>query len=185
MIADESSPSCPKGAAAEKPTASTGTHRPLPHDDVPPITGYGRTCTYSDGMSDDESYELLGFDNVLLPVGDLGEAVGFYERAGFAVGFRLDEAGIALLRVGAETPGILLRQEDALGYRSPAWPASRVWVEVPDARLAARRLAAAGIASLEEPFAVATGWTVEIADPWGNVVGFTDYSKRPELGRRT
>ncbi|MYS78654.1 VOC family protein, partial [Streptomyces sp. SID5926] len=26
-------------------------------------------------MSDDESYELLGFDNVLLPVGDLGEAV--------------------------------------------------------------------------------------------------------------
>ena len=37
-------------------------------------------------MSDDESYELLGFDNVLLPVGDLGEAVGFYERAGFAVG---------------------------------------------------------------------------------------------------
>lgn len=27
-----------------------------------------------------ESYELLGFDNLLLPVGDLGEAVSFYER---------------------------------------------------------------------------------------------------------
>ncbi|MFI9342922.1 VOC family protein [Streptomyces sp. NPDC052773] len=135
-------------------------------------------------MSDDESYELLGFDNVLLPVGDIGAAVGFYERAGFTVGFRLDEAGIALLKVGGETPGILLRQEEGLGQRPPLWPSPRVWLEVPDARVAAERLSAAGITPLEEPFAVATGWTVEIADPWGNVIGFTDYGKRPELGRR-
>ena len=135
-------------------------------------------------MSDDESYELLGFDNVLLPVGDLGEAVGFYERAGFAVGFRFDEAGIALLKVGGETPGILLGQEEALGHRPPPWPSPRVWIEVPDTRAAAGSLRAAGIALLDEPFSVATGWTVEVADPWGNVIGFTDYTKRPELGRR-
>ncbi|PWI17612.1 extradiol dioxygenase [Streptomyces sp. Act143] len=135
-------------------------------------------------MSDDESYELLGFDNVLLPVGDLGEAVGFYERAGFTVGFRLDEAGIALLKVGGETPGILLRQEEALGHRPPPWPSPRVWLEVADARTAARELRGAGVALLDEPFSVATGWTVEVADPWGNVLGFTDYTKRPELGRR-
>ncbi|EGX55144.1 hypothetical protein SZN_34382 [Streptomyces zinciresistens K42] len=135
-------------------------------------------------MSDDESYELLGFDNVLLPVGDLGEAVGFYERAGFTVGFRLDEAGIALLNVGGETPGVLLRQEEALGHRTPPWPSPRVWLEVPDARTAARTLDARGIAPLDEPASGATGWTVEIADPWGNVIGFTDYTKRPELGRR-
>jgi len=135
-------------------------------------------------MSDDESYELLGFDNVLLPVGDLGEAVGFYERAGFTVGFRLDEAGIALLKVGGETPGILLRQEEAVGHRPPPWPAPRVWLEVPDARVAARTLRGTGIALLDEPFSVATGWTVEVADPWGNVLGFTDYTRRPELGRR-
>ncbi|MEU9736265.1 VOC family protein [Streptomyces sp. NPDC048002] len=134
-------------------------------------------------MSDDESYELLGFDNVLLPVGDLGEAVGFYERAGFGVGFRFDEAGIALLKVGDETPGILLRQEDGLGHRPPPWPAPRVWLEVPDARAAADRLAGSGIAPLDPPFPVATGWTVEFADPWGNVVGLTDYSRRPALGR--
>jgi hypothetical protein len=47
----------------------------------------------------------------------------------------------------------------------------------------ARTLAAAGVPPLDEPFAVATGWTVELADPWGNVLGFTDYTKRPELGR--
>ncbi|KUO11978.1 VOC family protein [Streptomyces sp. DSM 15324] len=135
-------------------------------------------------MSDGESYELLGFDNVLLPVGDIGEAVRFYERAGFAVAFRFDEGGIALLKVGAETPGILLRREEALGHRPPPWAAPRVWLEVPDARVAARRLADAGIAPLDPPFSVATGWTVEVADPWGNVLGFADYTKRPELGRR-
>ncbi|MBC9729116.1 VOC family protein [Streptomyces sp. TRM68367] len=136
-------------------------------------------------MSDDESYELLGFDNVLLPVGDLDEAVRFYDRAGFPLAFRLDEAGIALLEVGGETPGLLLRQEEELGHRPPPWPSPRVWLEVPDARAAAGALRRAGIEPLDEPFPVATGWTVELTDPWGNVLGLTDYSKRPELGRRT
>jgi predicted enzyme related to lactoylglutathione lyase len=135
-------------------------------------------------MSDDESYELLGFDNVLLPVGDLHEALGFYERAGFGVEFRFDEGGIALLKVGGETPGMLLQVEEELGYRTPPWPSARVWVEVPDARTAAQALRTAGISLLDEPLPVATGWAVEFADPWGNVIGFTDYSKRPELGRR-
>ncbi|MGW3464100.1 VOC family protein [Streptomyces olivaceoviridis] len=121
---------------------------------------------------------------MLLPVGDLGEAVAFYERAGFAVGFRFDEGGIAQLKVGGETPGILLRAEEELRQRTPPWPSPRVWLEVPDARAAARELAAAGIALLDEVFPVATGWTVEIADPWGNILGFTDYTKRPALGRR-
>lgn len=135
-------------------------------------------------MSDDQSYELLGFDNVLLPVGNLDEAVSFYANAGFTVGFRLDDAGIALLKVGGETPGILLRQEEALGHRPPPWPATRVWLEVPDARTAARELRTAGVELLDEPFSVATGWTVEVADPWGNILGFTDYTKRPGLARR-
>ncbi|WP_415952510.1 VOC family protein [Streptomyces sp. KLOTTS4A1] len=128
------------------------------------------------------SLELLGFDHVLFPVGDLGEAVGFYERAGFPLGFRVDEAGIALFKVGEETPGVLLRQEDGLA-RQPAGPwAPRVWLEVPDARAAAASLTAAGLAP-EAPFSSSTGWTAELTDPWGNVLGFTDYSKRPELAR--
>jgi predicted enzyme related to lactoylglutathione lyase len=134
-------------------------------------------------MSDDESYELLGFDNILLPVGDLDEAVAFYGRAGFDVAFHLDEAGIALLKVGKETPGLLLRVEDELRHRPPGWAAVRVWLEVRDARSAARALSAAGVEPIDPPFSVATGWTVEFADPWGNVIGLTDYTKRPELAR--
>jgi len=134
-------------------------------------------------MSDDESYELLGFDHVLVPVGNLGEAVGFYERAGFPVAFRLDEAGIVLLKVGKETPGVLLRLEEELSRRQPVWASPRVWLEVRDARAKGEVLTSAGVSLLAEPFSCATGWTVEIADPWGNVIGFTDYSKRPELAR--
>ncbi|MEU4142105.1 VOC family protein [Streptomyces parvulus] len=135
-------------------------------------------------MSDHESYELLGFDNVLLPVGNLGEAVDFYARAGFTVAYRLDEAGIALLKVGGETPGLLLRAEEEFGRQPPMWPSARVWLETTDARRATTALREAGVPTLDEPFPVATGWTVEFADPWGNVIGLTDYSKRPELGRR-
>ncbi|MFD9652441.1 VOC family protein [Streptomyces mirabilis] len=135
-------------------------------------------------MSDDVSYELLGFDNVLLPVGNLGAAVEFYGRAGIPAAFRLDEAGIALLKVGKETPGLLLRLEEELGLRPPLWASARVWLEVRDARATADALTSAGIRPLAPVFPVATGWTVEIADPWGNVIGFTDYGKRPGLGRR-
>ncbi|MFI7384534.1 VOC family protein [Streptomyces sp. NPDC049813] len=127
--------------------------------------------------------DTLGFDNALLPVGDLPEAVAFYERVGLPVKFRLDEAGIALLAVGKETPGLLLRAEDGYGHRPPPWPAPRLWLEVPDARAVARSLEAAGIAPLDPPFSTSTGYVVEIADPWGNVLGFTDYLKRPELAR--
>ncbi|WP_328754655.1 VOC family protein [Streptomyces sp. NBC_00269] len=127
--------------------------------------------------------ELLGFDNVLFPVGDLGEAVSFYERAGFRVKFRLDEAGIALLEAGKETPGVLLRAEEDFGRQPPPWPGPRVWLEVRDAKAAARALAEVGIPPIDPPFSTSTGYVVEIADPWGNVIGLTDYLKRPELAR--
>ncbi|RFU87474.1 VOC family protein [Streptomyces triticagri] len=129
------------------------------------------------------SLELLGFDHVLLPVGDLGAAVEFYQQAGFPLSFRLDEAGIALFKVGAETPGVLLRFEEGMLPGPPRDTAPRAWFEVPDAKAAAAALETAGVAVLGRPMSGSTGWTVEIADPWGNVTGFTDYLKRPELAR--
>lgn len=127
----------------------------------------------------------LGFDNVLLPVGDLDQAVTFYtQQLGFALAFRMDGPGVALLKVGQEAPGLLLRRTAELSDRAPQAFAPRVWVEVRDARTTARTLTEAGVVPLAEPFEVGTGWTVEIADAWGNVIGFTDYTKRPEAGRR-
>ena len=60
---------------------------------------------------------------------------------------------------------------------------ARLWLETGDARVTADALRAAGVALAGEPFAVRTGWVVEVADPWGNVLGFTDYTLRPEMAR--
>jgi hypothetical protein len=32
-------------------------------------------------------------------------------------------------------------------------------------------------------FRIPTGWAFEMQDPWGNTIGFTDYSFQPALGR--
>ena len=117
----------------------------------------------------------LGIDNVLFAVGDLGAAVSFYERCGLALKFRVDRAGMALFAIGDEAPGLLLRRQDGAG-------GGRVWVEVADADAAAGRLDALGIATAH--LETATGITTETTDPWGNVIGFADYSRRPEMARR-
>jgi predicted enzyme related to lactoylglutathione lyase len=129
---------------------------------------------------------VLGIDNVLFTVGDLAAAVDFYgTRLGLALAFRLDDRGIALFRLGDESPGLLLRvgpvSEEPGQGDGGAVP--RVWLEVVDARAAAAELTRRGLTPLRDPFPVATGWTVELSDPWGNVVGLTDYTTMPERGR--
>lgn len=120
--------------------------------------------------------EVLGVDNVVLGVGDFAEARRFYtERLGLPLKFEVEAMGMALFRLGSEEPGLVVR---ASGGGAP-----RLWLEVHDAMAAAAELRARGIEPLAAPFEVATGWTVEFADPWGNVIGLTDYVKRPELGR--
>ncbi|MOA63125.1 hypothetical protein D3C78_1887470 [compost metagenome] len=47
----------------------------------------------------------------------------------------------------------------------------------------AKELESRGIALLAPPLQIGTGWVVEVADEWGNIIGFTDYLLRPELGR--
>jgi predicted enzyme related to lactoylglutathione lyase len=121
--------------------------------------------------------EVLGIDNVLISVGDLDEAARFYaDKLGLPVRMRFDEAGIVLFGIGPEEPGLLAR-------RSEEPTSARLWLEVPDARQTAEVLAGRGVTPLAPPFNVHTGWTVEVADPWGNVIGFTDYTLQPERGR--
>ncbi len=116
-----------------------------------------------------------GIDNVFFTVGDLSGGIAFYQRCGFRLKFSIDAAGLGQFAIGDEAPGLMLRRGEGAG-------AGRLWVEVDDAETAGIALAALGIGthSLE----TATGVTVEATDPWGNVVGFADYSKRPELARK-
>lgn len=123
--------------------------------------------------------KVLGLDNVFVPVGDLEEAVTFYtEVVGLTVAQRFDALGTVLFAIGAEVPGLGVSVSERV---EPS--GHKVWLEVPDAREAAAEVAAAGVTPLTPPFSIPTGWAFEIEDPWGTVVGFTDYLNRPELGR--
>ncbi|MGQ0573147.1 MAG: VOC family protein [Pseudonocardia sp.] len=127
---------------------------------------------------------VLGVDKVLLAVGDLDAALDHYRgRLGLPVALRQPDPPMAVLRLGAERPGLLLREEAGLPEGPPRSGAPRLWLEVGDAAAAAALLRAAGIEPIAEPFRSATGVVVEFADPWGNVVGLTDHSAAPDRAR--
>ena len=126
--------------------------------------------------------EVLGVDNIMLAVGDLVQARRFYESTlGLPVKFAVPQAGVVGYRLGGEEPGLMIRVQ-ALPP-SPPRDTPRVWLEVRDARAAAAALRAKGVRILGEPMEILTGWAVELADPWGNVLGLTDYLKDPARGR--
>jgi catechol 2,3-dioxygenase-like lactoylglutathione lyase family enzyme len=70
--------------------------------------------------------EPLGINNVFFAVADLEAAVAFYQRCGLTLKFRIDAARIALFAIGAEEPGLMLREGESIG-------GGRLWVEVADA----------------------------------------------------
>jgi predicted enzyme related to lactoylglutathione lyase len=126
--------------------------------------------------------DVLGVDNAVIAVGDFEQALEFYEgKLGLAVKFEVPERGLAMFRLGPEEPGLLVHVRPVHEHGPRETP--RVWLEVRDARAAAAALRARGLEPTEDPFEVATGWTVEVADPWGNVIGLTDYTKDPSRGR--
>lgn len=122
--------------------------------------------------------ELLGIDNVLFDVGDLAAARAHYAALGLVERFVVPEAGIVMFAVGDERPGVLIRAHEDVAASAPR--GARIWLEVADARALAALIP---IPPLAEPFQVRTGWAVEYADAWGNVVGLTDYTRQPALAR--
>ena len=101
--------------------------------------------------------EPLRLDNVILAVPDLARAVDWYrERVGLRPVVVREE--VAVLHPADGGAGLCLRLPSH----------STVWFEVDDARAVAAGL---GL----EAFRIATGWSVEMTDPWGNTVGLTDY----------
>lgn len=126
---------------------------------------------------------VLGVDNAMLSVGNFEKALDFYgSKLGLPLKFQMPSMGLAGFRLGQEEPGLFVKA-GAVPEQEPR-ESPRLWLEVADARLAADELRARGLAPLADPFEVATGWTVEFADPWGNVIGLTDYTGAPERARK-
>lgn len=128
--------------------------------------------------------EVLGVDNIMLAVGDLEQARAFYETTlGLPVKFAVPQAGVIGYRLGEEEPGLMIRVQAMA--TAPPRDTPRVWLEVRDARAAAAALRERGARILGQPMEILTGWAVELADPWGNVLGLTDYVKDPSKARKT
>lgn len=125
--------------------------------------------------------EVLGGDGVRLAVPDLDAAIVHYGAGlGLPLRHRDEASGTAVFSAGLEARAIVLRVAEPDGRRF----ASRVWLEVADARAAAAEVRARGVAGLSDPLGTETGWSVEVPDPWGNVVTLSDHTLRPEVGRR-
>jgi hypothetical protein len=112
---------------------------------------------------------VRGVHAVVLTVGDLDAAVAHYAAVGLPVHARHGDPPSAVLRPGAGGPVLVLREDRAVRPAPPAPTSVRVWLAVPDARDVEAHLRTAGLAT-----SAAAGGTVEVADRWGNVLGFTD-----------
>ena len=116
--------------------------------------------------------EILGIDNIFFQVGNLEEAIRFYEALGFVLKFKIPRINAALFNIGNEEPGFML-------FENKEPNPSRFWVEVVSALEAQKMLSKGSMIETK-----ATGLTFEVLDPWGNIIGFADYSKKKELARK-
>jgi predicted enzyme related to lactoylglutathione lyase len=125
--------------------------------------------------------EILGIDHIVFTVGDISHGVEFYSRLGLKLQFQSEQAGAAVMIISEEHPNLLLLKGDNKkgGLEHP-----RLWIEVKDARVATEKLREKGFQFVGEPSLIPTGWLVEIADPWGNIIGFNDYHLQPKFGRQ-
>lgn len=128
--------------------------------------------------------EILGIDHVVFTVGDISEAVQFYLKLGLKLQFRSEQTGAAVMSISAEHPNLLLlRAKEEIKKGGLERP--RLWIEVTDAQVATEELKEKGFQFAREPFLIPTGWLVEVIDPWGNIIGFNDYHRQPQFGRKS
>ncbi len=120
--------------------------------------------------------KLLGIDNVFFEVGNLDKAIDFYEKLGFQLKLKIQHIQAALFKIGDEEPSLIIKQSSVV-------KPSKLWVEVFNAMEAQNECIANNINGVM--LETATGHTFEIKDDWGNIVGFADYNKKPELARKS
>lgn len=119
--------------------------------------------------------KLLGIDNIFFEVKDLEKAIDFLQKLGFDLKFKIPHINAALLSIGNEEPGLIIIEKEKV-------LPSRFWVEVENAQELKKECKKLNING--KMLETATGFTFEINDPSGNIIGFADYKKKPELARK-
>ena len=110
-----------------------------------------------------------------MQVTNLDKAINFYKKLGFIHKMSLPQIPAELFSIGVEEPGIIL-------IKASEPKPSKFWIEVANATQAQQECANLGIPG--KLIEHGTGLTYEITDFDDNIIGFTDYSKKPELARR-
>src|SRR5712692_7969177 len=100
---------------------------------------------------------IKNYDNFFLPASDLAKGRKFYQEI----------LGL---------PVIILRSHPGV---KPS-----ILFEVDDVRATYAELQKRGVVFLSEPYEINTGLAAEFEDPFGNRLGITDYSNRPELSNK-
>ncbi len=120
---------------------------------------------------------LKNYDNFFLPADNLEKGREFYQNVlGLPIKFDFSSYGLLAFRVGDEEPAIILRNDPDV---RPS-----ILFEVDDVRATYTILKEKGVVFLSEPYEINTGMAAEFEDPFGNRLGITDYSKKPELSKK-
>ena len=125
-------------------------------------------------MAHSSRARAIGFNHVALEVGDIDEALAFYERL-FDFTLRGRSEDSAFIDLGDQ---FLALQK---GRKQPADDGRHFGLVVDDKEAVREALAAAGVATLPGPF-------LDFLDPWGNrieIVGYENiqFSKAPHVLR--
>ena len=116
---------------------------------------------------------MNNYDNFFLPTDDLYEAVNFYTNLGLSEKFNFSDKGMIAFSVGEEEPAIILKDIARFPDQKPT-----IWFVLNDVLTEYKKLEERGIRFISKPYPIGTGIAVEFKDPFGNVLGITDYSKR-------
>lgn len=127
-----------------------------------------------------KTQQLIVTDQIFFEVGNIDDAICFYQSIGFILNFRIPKLrGVSLYRgasfyVAQGMPRLTLKQTDHL---EPSW----LGVEVGNAKNFEDRCGWNDING--ELWETETGFTFQVKDPWNNKIDFIDYTKKPQLAR--
>lgn len=115
---------------------------------------------------------MLTYDNFFLPSDNLEDSRIFYKKLGFSEKFYFPEKGMIAFSIDNEEPAIILKDISKFPNQQPA-----IWLTVDDVAVEYNKMKKKGVNFLSQPYSIGTGMAVEFKDPFGNVLGITDYSK--------